>query len=612
MFLQYEINRYKDDLTKDFDAKEISTLLNQAIIDLTNRNKAGVIIVPFAYLLGGLATEYASEQIFLYSFLGTILSIAILLRIMAIIAISNKKQTSNYIWLPVFFWSNIFVGLTWGGFTTTAVLIYHDSLSLTLIIILLAGISGGSMASYSIWKILSYAYLLIILLPVILAHFYIGNSITIAIGIAISIFLVFNLIQAKHWNKNYWLSLINTFLIKKNAVDLEKLNKQLTDEIADHKRTSQNIDISRKKLQDIYNSAHDGIFIFELDGQAIDINETMLKMFRVDRQQALKFNINRSIESKTNNSVDLQTIWQEVLKGKDQQFEWLVKRTDQNNLFTVQVNLRKCLWGEDSVVIATVRDITPQVLAMQATIAANNAKSEFLANMSHELRTPMHGILGYARLGIKRSDSVSREKLNEYFHLICQSGTRLMDLLNNVLDFSKLEVGKMRYNMNTSDLTPRIHQVTTELAPIAAEKGLSFEVNCAGKQAFAYCDQEKIAQVLRNILFNAIKFSDENTQIQILCKEIDQSTDNPRLRINVSNLGISIPEDELENIFKEFVQSSATDTGAGGTGLGLAISKRILSDHNSTIWAENSPDGSTIFKFTLPTKEPRAHSKITS
>lgn len=603
MLLQSEINRFKDDLTKDFDDSEISALLNQAIRDLKNRNIAGVIIVPFAYLIGGLATEYASEQTFLYSFFGLVLLAALGLRIMAIIAISKKENGCNQRWLSIFFWSNLFVGLTWGIFAGTAVLLYHSSLSITLIIILLAGISGGSMASYSIWKILSYAYLLIILLPAISAQLYIGNSVTIPIGVAISIFLIFNLVQAKHWNKNYWRSLINTFLIKKNAVELETLNKQLTKEIADHKLTSKNIAISRKKLEDIYNSAHDGIFILELSGQAIDINETLLEMFHINREQALKFNITRSLESKNNTDIDLETIWQETLKGEDQEFEWLVKRSDNDELFTVQVNLRKCLWGDDSVVIATIRDITPQVLAMQATIAANRAKSEFLANMSHELRTPMHGILGYARLGVKRSDSLPRAKLNEYFHLIRQSGTRLMDLLNNVLDFSKLEVGKMRYNMAINDLIPRIHQVTTELAPIAAEKGLSFELECEKTQAMAYCDHKKITQVLRNILFNAIKFSNKDTPIHIFCEEIDQTGDNHRQRISISNLGVLIPDNELESIFKKFVQSSATDNGAGGTGLGLAISKQILSDHNSRIWAENDPSGSTTFRFTLPAND---------
>ncbi len=604
MLLQYEINRFKDDLTKDFTDKEITALLNQAIIDLKNRNIAGGIIVPFAYLIGGLTTEYASEQTFLFSFFGLILLAALILRIMAIIAISKQEHLISEGWMSIFFWSNLFMGLAWGSFVGTAVLLYHSSLSITLIIILLAGIGAGSMASYSIWKTLSYAYLLIILLPAIAAQFYIGNNVTIPIGLAILIFLIFNLMQAKHWNDSYWRSLINTFLINKNAVELETLNRQLTKEIADHKLTAKHIAVSRKKLEDIYNSAHDAIFILELSGQAIDTNETLLEMFNVNRDRALKFNITQSLKSKSNAGVALESIWHKTLKGEDQEFEWLVKRADNDKPFTVQVNLRKCLWGEDSVVIATIRDITPQVLAMQATIAANHAKSEFLANMSHELRTPMHGILGYARLGIKRSDSIPRAKLNEYFHLIRQSGTRLMDLLNNVLDFSKLEVGKMRYNMGMNDLIARIHQVTTEMSPIAAEKGLSFELDFDKHiRAMAYCDPRKITQVLRNILLNAIKFSSKNTRIHIFCDEIDKTGSNPRQRISISNFGIKIPDDELESIFKKFIQSSVTDTGAGGTGLGLAISKQILSDHNGRIWAENNTDGSTIFRFTLPAND---------
>jgi PAS domain S-box-containing protein len=369
-----------------------------------------------------------------------------------------------------------------------------------------------------------------------------------------------------------------------------------------HKQTAKNIAISRKKLQDIYNSAHDGIFIFTFDGHVIDSNDTMLKMFNVTRQDALRFNVNRIFQSSYNKDVDLQTIWQEALKGNDQEFKWLTKTQDRDGISTVQVNLRRSLWGDDFIIIATIRDITLQVEAMEATIAANRAKSEFLANISHELRTPIHGILGYARLGIKRSDSLSREKLNEYFSTIQESGTRLMHLLNNVLDFSKLEVGKMRYNMRKNDLLPRIYQVVTELNPSAAEKGLTFKIECASQQIVVFCDQEKIAQVLRNLLFNAVKFSNENNSIRIISKEINCDTDSPKQQITVSNIGVPIPADELDSIFDKFVQSSVTNTGAGGTGLGLAISKQILQDHNSTIWAENGSNGEALFCFLLPVK----------
>ncbi len=599
MFFQREIERYRETLIRDFSNAEISAILKQWTTDLKSRNIAGTFIVPLAYLIGGFSTDYAADQTILFSVTGAILALAIIGRIFAIIAFSEKDSKRNPIWLPLFFWSNIFCGLTWGIFAASTVLIYHDSVSVSLIIILLAGIGSGSMVTYCIWRNLSYAYLLIILLPTIVAEFYIGNIVTIPIGIAIATFLVFNLIQAKTWHEHYWLSLTNTFLLKKNSRDLERVNTKLAEEITDHKQTSKDIAVSRKKLQDIYNSAHDAIFIFDLDGAVIDVNATMLKMFQTDRLQALEFTITKHFHSPLNPGVDLEKIWQDTLSGNDQEFEWTAINQGDEETFTVQVNLRKTLWGKDSVVIATVRNISIQIQAMKATQAANRAKSEFLANISHELRTPMHGILGYANLGVKRSGTLPRVKLEEYYSIIQESGTRLMKLLNNLLDFSRLEVGKMHYSMNKNDLLPRIHQVTTELSPLADEKGIIFDIQCACNQAPVYCDQEKISQVLRNLLFNAIKFSNTESTIKIVCKKITNENGTKLQRISVSNLGIPIPEGELENIFEKFIQSSTTDTGAGGTGLGLAISKQILRDHNSTIWAENGPNDTIIFHFLL-------------
>jgi len=256
------------------------------------------------------------------------------------------------------------------------------------------------------------------------------------------------------------------------------------------------------------------------------------------------------------------------------------------------------------VIIATVRDITFQVKAMRATTAANRAKSEFLANMSHEIRTPIHGILGYTRLGTKRFKTLPRHKFHEYFAMIQESGTRLMNLLDNVLDFSKLEVGKMRYHMATNDLLPRIHQIVMEIQANAAEKGLQFEIECSQPKVTTFCDKEKISQVLRNLLFNAVKFSNTNSVIYIRCTELLYTDKPPQQQISVLNNGIAIPENELSTIFDKFIQSTTTNTGAGGTGLGLAISKQILRDHNSIIWAENSEDGKIVFSFVLSMNPP--------
>ncbi len=106
-------------------------------------------------------------------------------------------------------------------------------------------------------------------------------------------------------------------------------------------------------------------------------------------------------------------------------------------------------------------------------------------------------------------------------------------------------------------------------------------------------------QVLRNVLFNAIKFSDEKTEIQIFCDRCRGTDGIDKQEISIRNYGVSIPEDELDLIFGEFTQSSATNTGAGGTGLGLAISRQILHDHNCSIWVTNGDDGETSFHFNL-------------
>lgn len=600
MFFEYELKRHNKKITSKLTAEETSGIIDQAIVDLKNRNIPGSVIVPLSYLVGGLATDYASENAFLFIFLGSILLIATVLRILSLFGLSKKRLAKKEIWIPIFFWTNIFAALVWGTFAATAILQYHDTSTITLIIILLAGIGGGSMASYCIWRLLSFAYLFTILGIPMIAEFYTGTLHSVTIGIALCFFLFFNLIQTKVWNRHYWVSLINVFVIEKNTLELETLNTQLTTEISDHKRTARGIAISRKKLQDIYNSAHDGIFIFDLDGHVLDSNDTMLRMFNVTRENAINFTVQQSFQSKQNRNVNIKRIWEEAVSGKAQEFTWLKRNLEMDSISTLQINLRKTLWGNDSVIIATVRDMSQQVAAMEATITANHAKTEFLANMSHELRTPMHGILGYARLGIKRSKTIPREKLEEYFVLISESANRLMGLLDNVLDFSKLEIGKMRYDLKKNDLSRMIHEVTTELTPIASEKNLHFKVECPRAVSIVYCDIEKIMQVLRNLLFNAIKFSYEGNQISITCEEGKVNPETSGTLVSICNKGVSIPKDELATIFEKFIQSSVTNTGAGGTGLGLAISKRFISGHNGSIWAENAPSGLTIFHFTLP------------
>jgi len=240
---------------------------------------------------------------------------------------------------------------------------------------------------------------------------------------------------------------------------------------------------------------------------------------------------------------------------------------------------------------------------------ANNSKSLFLANMSHELRTPMHAILGYSELGINNFDKIDDDDKKRIYKTINDSGLRLINLLNNLLDLSKLESGKMEFYFSTGNMAQVIGNVSIEMQPLLIKKNIKLEINEPKEFTSTEMDINFITQVVRNLISNSVKFSPDNSMITINfeSKEIK----NEKTERTISNMlfsctdsGIGIPEDELDKVFDKFIQSSKTKSAAGGTGLGLSISKEIIEAHQGHIWAENNPDGiGAKFSFIIPTSQ---------
>ena len=256
-------------------------------------------------------------------------------------------------------------------------------------------------------------------------------------------------------------------------------------------------------------------------------------------------------------------------------------------------------------------DIVERTKALEAAKAkaesANQAKSEFLANMSHELRTPMHAILSFANLGTEKLTLNAPEKLPLYFQRIEESGARLLSLLNDLLDLSKLESGKMTYHMQQHDMAALVGTVVGQVEPLVQKKSLTLIIEPSEEPTYVCCDGPRISQVLYNLLSNAIKFTPNGKTIRILSGFIGQlpapgdasGQGHPFFAVTVKDEGIGIPADELDAVFDKFVQSKKTKTGAGGTGLGLAICRQIIGGHGGVITAAQNEAGGTSVTFTL-------------
>ena len=241
--------------------------------------------------------------------------------------------------------------------------------------------------------------------------------------------------------------------------------------------------------------------------------------------------------------------------------------------------------------------------AKDAANQANKAKSVFLANMSHELRTPMHAIISFTNLALKRAQD---EKIEHFLSNIKTSSIRLTRLLNNLLDLSKLESGKMQADFATKDLAKVIDQAIAEVKSLVDESNIAINFN-AEQPVECEIDEKLIIQVMVNLLSNAIKYSYEHTVIKIEIENVAlPGSEEPAIQVAIFDQGVGIPEDQLESVFDHFVQSSETRSMAGGTGLGLPISKEIIEMHHGKIWAESPVKSQLIgsaFYFVIPVKQ---------
>ncbi len=234
--------------------------------------------------------------------------------------------------------------------------------------------------------------------------------------------------------------------------------------------------------------------------------------------------------------------------------------------------------------------------AVEDAKQATQLKSEFLANMSHEIRTPMNAILGMTALAI---DAQSREEQQEYLADVMSSAESLLSLLNDILDLSKIEAGRMELSLTLVSLRSLIQDATRFLSQAARQKGLDLTWSCSPAiPGNLTADPLRLRQVLLNLLGNAIKFTDKGgVSVEAQLESEDEST--LRIRFAVRDTGLGIPEDKQKLIFESFCQADgSTSRKHGGTGLGLTISSRLVELMDGRIWVKSKPGVGSTFYFT--------------
>lgn len=251
-------------------------------------------------------------------------------------------------------------------------------------------------------------------------------------------------------------------------------------------------------------------------------------------------------------------------------------------------------------VLVSFENVTELENSKKAAEHANQAKSDFLANMSHEIRTPMNAILGFTDW-LQRGLANDKEEEQEYLSTIHSSGKHLMELINDILDLSKIEAGKMEIVKEWKSPFTMVNDVVTILRLRAEDKGITLKTEFLGELPETLeTDDVRLRQVITNLVGNAIKFTSEG-EVKISTRLIDQ-VPKPLLEVSITDSGIGMNEEQLTRIFKPFVQADSSVTRKfGGTGLGLAISKQIVESLGGQIEAISRPDFGSTFRFTIET-----------
>lgn len=372
---------------------------------------------------------------------------------------------------------------------------------------------------------------------------------------------------------------------------------QLKEQISELSLAMRALKESEEKYRTYVNISPSPIFVMDYHGNFVDVNPAACKITGYSRKEILRMNLSDFVVA-----LDREHYKQlfQVLQDEGKLYGEFPFINKEGNVFYLEVN---AVISPGNRFLIICMDITEKKKAeddmLRAKIAAENAnrtKSEFLANISHELRTPLNSIIGFSDILLDGIAGKIDDKQSRYINNISQSGKHLLNIINEILDISKIESGKMKLHKEKVPLVEVYEELYYTIKHLADKKNIHIKIPLDSDGSCVFADKAKLKQILYNLVTNAIKFTENGGNITI-----DTNTKDEFVHVSVIDTGIGIDQEGLKKLFTPFMQLDSSEARKyEGTGLGLALSKELVGLHGGTIWAESEPGKGSIFTFTLP------------
>lgn len=404
---------------------------------------------------------------------------------------------------------------------------------------------------------------------------------------------------------NYSLSDIDTLFIQNVAL-------AIGNEARSEKGINGSTELSFREMIDRFS---DPVYMLSAKGFLMEANKAAAKYFGYEREELIGQSPALIAAEAENDNEMISQLIEKTLTGEPQKFEWLMKRKN-GEILSAEISFNRSTYNGNDAVLATVRDLSESKKVMNELQRQNNelkesnkSKDKFFSIFAHDLKNPFQGLLGFIDLLYEDLDELSNEQVKEYLANVRNASYHTYALLENLLEWSRIQSGKMPFTPSVFDISDEISSVISVLENNASQKDIKL-INEVDQGIKVEADRNMIHSVIQNLVTNSIKFSNANGRVVIRgrvpltyvkAKISNEPGDRQWLEISVSDNGIGIPEEILPKLFQLNGQYSRAGTAnEPGTGLGLVLCHEMIEKNGGRIWAESISGQGTTFIFTIP------------